>query len=773
MSEITIQSTEAQGTWLITLADGRKRGVTVLTPAILHVYDADVPAPHNRDVVSGQALAVAAVVDDHGDHVTLATSALTLTMDAVGYVDVVDASGQPVVTAYRGRRQPLDTNADPALADAEHAAAHHAMVGEHHVSDVPGATPIEVAFTLADDDHFYGLGDKTGFTDKRGYAWENWNSDDPTPHQEDLVRLYKSIPFVIGLHEDRAYGLFFPDTFPSRLDLGRESRDYFYYNAVAGRLDYYIFAGPAMPDVVGEYTWLTGTTPLPQKWTLGYQQSRWSYMNRQTVETVAAKMREYHLPFDAIHLDIDYMDGYRVFTTDPKRFPDFKQMVAQLGEDGVKVVTIIDPGVKQDPGYRVYDEGVAHGYFAKDAAGKLYVNRVWPGKSVFPDFGAPSVRKWWAHNTDFLTENGVSGIWNDMNEPASFDGPLPDDVALTDEDHGTTILELHNVYAHNMARATYAGMKAKTGKRPFIITRAAFSGTQKFATVWTGDNRSTWALLRLVVPQLTNLGLSGFSFAGTDIGGFGESATPELLTRWIEAAIFSPLLRNHSAIGTPLQEPWVFGEPTLAIYRKMLELRYRLLDLLYDLFEAGTRTGLPVMRPLVLHYQDDATAQTINDEFLVGETLLAAPVVAPGVDHRMVYLPAGEWLDYWTGEAYTGGDYYVVAAPLDHLPLFVKNNSILPLRPLVEYVEPATEDTLGFKVFGTHGHYEHYQDNGEDFAYQNGAFNRYVIDVDDNEVRVALSVDGLDQHYDTIFVEVSGVAHQFAYSGSTGTYQEI
>ncbi len=383
------------------------------------------------------------------------------------------------------------------------------------------------------------------------------------------------------------------------------------------------------------------------------------------------------------------------------------------------------------------------------------------------------MRQWWADKHKLLTDLGVAGIWNDMNEPQSFHGEIPDDTVFFDEDQPSTHAQMHNLYAHHMARATYQGLLAQTGKRPFVITRAAFAGTQKYSTVWTGDNHSLWVYLQMMVPQLCNLGLSGFAFAGTDIGGFGSDTTKELLIRWLEAGIFSPLLRNHSKMGSRLQEPWQFDEESLTIYRRYLELRYQLLDYLYDLFAAGEKTGLPVMRPLVLHYQQDPEVRNLNDEFLVGESLLVAPVLTPGTTHRLVYLPAGEWCDFWTGARLHGGRYLITPAPLDHLPLFVKANTILPWRPVTQSVNVETEQALSFRVFGDRGQYLHYQDNGVDHAYQSGAFNTYLVKADGARVSVRLLHAGYDKPYQTLTIDCGGTVHHLVYRAATQQYEVV
>lgn len=470
----------------------------------------------------------------------------------------------------------------------------------------------EVVRMLHPKEHIYGLGDKTGFLDKRGYAYEMWNSDIPDTHTDFFPSLYKSVPFFISMRPHFTYGIFLDNTSKSYFDMGKEEAERYYFAADGGDLDYYFIAGETMRDILGAYTGLTGRTALPQKWTLGYHQSRWGYITEDDIMDVAEKMRQCRIPCDSIHFDIDYMDAFKVFTWNRKNYNDPKKTLQKLTEMGYKPVTIIDPGVKKEDGYDVYEEGIKNGYFAFSAENELYVNEVWPGDAVFPSFTNPKVRSWWADKQKFLIDMGVRGVWNDMNEPASFKGPLPDDVQFADEDD-TVILhkDAHNIYGHCMAMATKDGWLKYDGRRPFIITRAAYAGTQRYALVWTGDNQSIWAHLQMAIPQLCNLGLSGFSYAGTDVGGFGADTTKELLARWVQVGCLSPFFRNHSAQGTRRQEPWQFDKELLDIYRKYVELRYRLLPYIYDCFFESEQTGLPIMRPLMLNFEKDAETYEI------------------------------------------------------------------------------------------------------------------------------------------------------------------
>lgn len=601
------------------------------------------------------------------------------------------------------------------------------LEAEGHDTSNMGARnyPVQMVFDLDADDAFYGLGDKTGFLNKRNYEYENWNSDIPQAHNEDYHALYKSIPVLYCKKKNAVYGMFFDNTFHSYLNLGKENPQYYYYGADDGNLDIYFLGGHTLVELIGEYTYLTGHTPLPQRWTLGYQQSRWGYECAEDIRDVAEHFRALDIPCDAIHFDIDYMDGYRVFTWNEPHYGTPGALISELKEQGYKTVTIIDPGTKVDPDYFMCKEGEENGYFATDVNGEIYVNEVWPGDANYPDFGRKEVRNWWGKHHKFLVDIGVDGVWNDMNEPASFKGELPQDVVFHDEERTINHAEMHNVYGHCMSRATFEGLQELSDKRPFVITRAAYAGTQKYATVWTGDNQSLWSHLQMMVPQLCNLGMSGFAFAGTDIGGFGADTTPELLTRWIEAAVFSPLFRNHSCKGTRRQEPWQFGDEVVSIYRKYVKLRYQFLPYLYDLFYLGEQTGLPVMRPLVLHYPEDEQTFNLNSEFLVGDSLLVAPVLEQGATKKMVYLPQGDWYDYWTGEKISGGIWFIREAPIDLCPMYVRAGSMIPMYEPMSYVGEKPYDTLYLLATPESAVYRHFQDNGEDYAYHNGEYNLY------------------------------------------------
>lgn len=662
------------------------------------------------------------------DTLNIVTEKLKIVVNDDFKIDIYDKNEKVLCRDYRGERSPFKRRGNNLELAAEEG---HSLNGHQDLK-------VYVAKTMEDDMYFYGLGERTGSLNKKGYHYKNWNTDDPSPHGETFEQLYKSIPFLISIKDKDAFGIFFDNHFESHFDMGKENLEYYYFGAVEGNLDYYFMYGPEVRNVVNEYTKLTGKTPLPQLWTLGYQQCRWSYAPKERALEIAKAFRDKGIPCDTIYLDIDYMDGFRVFTWDNKKFENPKEFTNELKNMGFKVVTIIDPGVKIDKKYNIYDEGMKNDYFAKDKDGIVYKNKVWPGDSVYPNFMSTDVRKWWAKNQKIMMDLGVSGIWNDMNEPASFNGPLPEDVVFNEDGLEVTHKEIHNIYGHMMSKATYEGIKEITNKRPFVVTRACYAGTQKYSTIWTGDNQSTWEHLRMSIPMLMNLGLSGMSFCGTDVGGFGHDCTGELLSRWVQIGAFTPLFRNHSAMGTRDQEPWAFDKETEAINKKYINLRYKLLPYLYDLMWKCEDTGEPIIRPLLFEYQSDKNTYEVNDEFLCGDSILVSPVVEQGMRQKLVYLPKGStWIDFWTGENYNGGQYIIKESPLNICPIFIKVNSIIPMSIEQNYVGEKESNKLILNIYLNEDKnefkYIHYNDDGESFDYRNGIYNEYEIIVSNNE----------------------------------------
>jgi alpha-glucosidase len=623
------------------------------------------------------------------------------------------------------------------------------------------------------EEHFYGLGEKAAHLDKLHQKFEMWSSDTPG-YKLSTDPIYQSIPFYIGLltepakAEGLAYGIFFDNSGRTHFDMASSDPKNISFRSEGGEMNYYFMYGPSMKKVVSLYTELTGHMPLPPKWALGHQQSRWSYGSEKEVKDIVTRYREDKIPLDVIHLDIDYMDDYRVFTFNQDRFPDPSGLMKWLADRGVKAVTIIDPGVKYEPGgsYKVFNEGTAHNYFLKQTNGEPYVGKVWPGRSVFVDYTLPEAAKWWGDLHSSLLEAGVAGIWNDMNEPADFesrDGLKWKDVVNYDGGNHSKHAMMRNLFAMLECKATYEGLsRLRPNERPYVITRSGFAGIQRYATMWTGDCNSTWDALALSIPMFETLGLCGEPFVGADCGGFIGQTNGELLTRWYQVGFLSPFFRNHHEKGDNYQEPWRFGKQYENIIRKYVELRYRLLPHLYTVLADAHETGVPWIRPLILEYQNDKNVLGVDDEFMVGDKLLCAPVLQAGMNSRDVYLPAGEWYDFFTNEKYAGGQHVVVQAPLDKVPLFVKAGSVLPTGPVVDFIgqdieqglatssnhsSKQTEQAVKFEVFpdsaGTASG-NLYEDDGRTPAYLKGVCNHRTLKFAGGKLTSTSSKDNME-----------------------------
>ncbi|HKG06939.1 MAG TPA: TIM-barrel domain-containing protein, partial [Pedobacter sp.] len=582
------------------------------------------------------------------------------------------------------------------------------------------------------EENFFGLGDKSGNMNLRGRKFQNWNTD-AYSFGWDQDPLYRTIPFYIGVHQQSAYGIFFDNTFRSYFDFAKEDNTKTSFWADGGELQYYYIHGPHLMDVVKRYQTLTGTHPMPPKWALGYHQCRWSYYPEKKVKDIADGFRSRNIPCDAIYLDIDYMDGYRCFTWNKSHFPDPKRMIKELANDGFKTVVMIDPGIKVDDNYWVFKEGKENNFFCRRSDDYFMEGHVWPGRCQFPDFTNPAVREWWGGLYKELVEIGVAGVWNDMNEPAVFgSGTFPNDVRHNIDGYRGSHRKAHNVYGMQMVRSTYDGLKKlMRNKRPFTITRAGYSGMQRYGCVWTGDNVATWEHLKIGNIQCQRMSISGVPFCGTDIGGFSGEPDPELFTRWIQLGTFSPFMRAHSAGDTAEREPWSFGEPYTSINRTYIELRYRLLPYLYSVFWEHHRYGFPILRPLVMLEQENPSTSFRQDEFTFGDKILVCPVLEQGAASRMVYLPKGKWYNFWTLEVLTGESEHSILTPLDHMPLFVRAGSVIPEYPVMQYVgEKEVEEVLLNVYFADYEVNSFlFEDHGDTFAYEQDIYSEKKFSV--------------------------------------------
>jgi alpha-glucosidase len=603
------------------------------------------------------------------------------------------------------------------------------------VFSAPLGSPVRLYKRREEGERYFGCGERTSGLDKTGSYQVFWNVDPPAGHTASFNNIYSSIPFTVSLVSGRAHGLFFDNTHRVEFDLAKASGDRAYYGAEGGNVVYYVFCGPTPHDVLDRYTELTGRTPMPPLWSLGNQQCRYSYMNEGEVREVARNFRERDIPCDTLYLDIDYMDGYRVFTWNGEAFPEPEKLISELKKGGFNVVTIVDPGVKVDLDYPVYAEGRERDLYCKTVEGEEFHNVVWPGMCAFPDFTNPETREWWGENLRALTDEGVAGIWCDMNEPSLFvprQSTMPGDVVhpggpgAEPKYHA----QIHNTYGSLMARSVREGLLSlRPDERPFVITRAGYAGLQRHALQWTGDNSSWWEHLWMSMPQLQNLGLSGVAWAGVDIGGFFDDCNGELLARFTEFGIFQPFCRNHSMKETIHQEPWIFGEPYESVCRKMIKLRQRLLPYLYTLFEQCHRTGAPILRPLLFEYPEDETTYNADDEFLLGNALLVAPITRPGIEHRHVYLPQGTWFHYWTGERFDGPAHILAHAPVGKPALYVRANAAVPMWPEMNHVGERPKDPLTLLLYPAEGSGESvlYEDAGNGFGYERGEYARRSV----------------------------------------------
>jgi len=616
---------------------------------------------------------------------------------------------------------------------------------------------------LSQKEHIFGLGDKTGPLDRRGQAFTLWNTD-AYRFQESTDPLYKSIPFFVSAGgSGGSYGIFLDNTWRSWFDFGKQDPQTLSFGSAGGAIDYYVIYGPSVRQVVERYSDLTGKAPLVPAWGLGFQQSRYSYMSAAEVRGIAEHLRSDHIPADVIWLDIDFQDRNRPFTVDPRTFPDLAALARDLRQQGLRLVTITDLHIAAAPGehYAPYDSGVAGDHFLKRPDGSVFVGMVWPGPSVFPDFTRRETRAWWGSLYRDFVAAGIAGFWNDMNEPSVFETPtitMPLDTQHRIAEPGfaprtASHAEIHNVYGMLNSRATFEGQRLlNPDERSFVMTRASYAGGQRYAVTWTGDNSSTWNHLKLSIPMLLNLGMSGFALSGADVGGFIGAPSPELMTRWTEIAAFSPIFRAHSEKGTPRKELWVDGPEQLGIRRQFVEQRYRLLPYLYALADENARTGAPLMRPLFYNFPD-ALETPCNQPtaFMLGDRLLIAP--SPTLESPASYslcLPAGHWYDYWTGEPVaaksdsgaSAAQSLSITPTLDRLPVFVRAGAILPSQALTQSTSETPQGPLFLDIYpGEDCHGTIYADDGHSMAYTRQSYLR-------QQVRCTQTAAGMDIDFD-------------------------
>ena len=584
---------------------------------------------------------------------------------------------------------------------------------------------------------YYGLGEKGGDLNKKGCYTENFNTDDPET-DDDSITYYKTIPFYVALKEEATYGIFFDNSFRSYFDMGMEMGDRIFFGAIGGQIQYYFIPGENIKEVVKNYTALTGRMEMPPLWSLGYQQCRFSYFSQEEVRELVKTFEEKDIPLDVVYLDIDYMDGFRVMTFKTPNFDDAAGLISDLKEKGIRTITIVDPGVKVDEEYPVFKRGKEGNHFTKKLDGEIFIGAVWPGDSAFPDFSNKYCREWWKSELKkFISEHGMDGIWNDMNEPCVFnnDHKTMLESCLHNSDNGVIEhKEFHNRYGFEMSRCSKeAQEELHPNERGFSMTRATYAGGQRYSSVWTGDNMSLWSQMRMSISMNANLGISGFSFVGNDVSGFGLDSSEELFIRWMEMGTFIPIFRNHSNMYTRRQEPWAFGPRAEKIAKKSIELRYELLPYIYDLYYISHKEGLPIFRPMIMEYEKDMNLLNIREQFMLGENMLVAPVLYEGERSKTVYLPKGSWFNYFTMEKLQGGKWYKLPCELDEILVFVKEGSIIPTYNKKFRNVKERPNNILLKVFGENAKGFHYNDDGHTMEYLDGKYTYMDIEVIDGK----------------------------------------
>ena len=619
--------------------------------------------------------------------------------------------------------------------------------------------------TLSEQAAVYGLGEMPRGINKRGWHYIANNTDE-SRHSEDKLSFYGAHNFLLVRDGSTCFGLFVD--FPGKVyyDIGYSRHDLLSFHTETPDYDLYLLSGGNENAICREFRTLIGRSYIPPRWAFGLAQSRWGYKTEEDVREVARQYKEHDLPLDMICMDIEYMQDYADFTVNKERFPDLTKLSADLKAQGIRLVPIIDAGVRVDPNDSTCTEGLEKGYFCKKADGTPFVAAVWPGKAYFADFLRPEVREWFGHKYKALTDCGIEGFWNDMNEPSLFYSPerlrafLDDMAALREKDNieqeeffprvvggamglmnspadyasfyheadGRKVRhdQVHNLYGGSMTRAAgEAFADLRPGQRTLLYSRSSFIGSHRYGGIWLGDNNSSWAQLLANIQMMPSVQMCGFLYSGADLCGFSSDTTPDLALRWLEFGLLTPLMRNHSAVGTRMQEYYRFPEVLPAV-RNMIRLRYALLPYLYSEFMKAALENTSYFRPLAFDYPDDPDAREVEDQLLLGEGLMAAPVYVQNAHGRHVYLPEPMKLlrlravDDYDEEILPAGHHYIRCA-LDEMLLFIRPGHIIPVAQPANNTAELDDASLTLWSFlpnGESAEYRMYQDDGVTTEYE-------------------------------------------------------
>ena len=620
-------------------------------------------------------------------------------------------------------------------------------------------------FTLSEQAAVYGLGEMPRGINKRGWHYITNNTDE-SRHSEDKLSFYGAHNFLLVRDGSTCFGLFVD--FPGKVyyDIGYTRHDLLSFHTETPDYDLYLLSGGNENAICKEFRTLIGRSYIPPRWAFGLAQSRWGYKSEEDVREVARQYKEHDLPLDMICMDIEYMQDYADFTVNKERFPDLTKLSADLKAQGIRLVPIIDAGVRVDPNDSTCTEGLEKGYFCKKADGTPFVAAVWPGKAYFADFLRPEVREWFGHKYKALTDCGIEGFWNDMNEPSLFYSPerlrafLNDMAALREKDNieqeefflrvvggamglmnspadyasfyheadGRKVRhdQVHNLYGGSMTRAAgEAFADLRPGQRTLLYSRSSFIGSHRYGGIWLGDNNSSWAQLLANIQMMPSVQMCGFLYSGADLCGFSSDTTPDLALRWLEFGLLTPLMRNHSAVGTRMQEYYRFPEVLPAV-RNMIRLRYALLPYLYSEFMKAALENTSYFRPLAFDYPDDPDAREVEDQLLLGEGLMAAPVYVQNAHGRHVYLPEPMKLlrlravDDYDEEILPAGHHYIRCA-LDEMLLFLRPGHIIPVAQPANSTAELDDASLTLWSFlpdGESAEYRMYRDDGVTTEYE-------------------------------------------------------
>jgi alpha-glucosidase len=615
---------------------------------------------------------------------------------------------------------------------------------------------------LQEGERFIGMGEALGNLDRRGTGIA-LNNTDTYKYGDPRLSMYSSIPFYMGLHNNVQYGIFYNNSYASFFNFGLSTPQFVSTTFQGGDADYFFMYDASPAKIIEHYTSLTGRMQLPPVWSIGYHQSKCSYMSEQEVEWIASTFRKKQLPLDCIVLDADYQQGYRPFTANKERFPDIAALAATLKAQQIELTASVYPGVAIDSNYHSYKDGLQQKVFLKYADGNYFNTEIAPVQCYLPDYTNPSARQWWKDKMNWLPQNGIHGYWNDMNEPALGGSYIPDNVVFDFDGRKTNALEAKNVYGFQMARSSYeAALQNSMERRPFVLTRSGFAGVQRYAAMWSGDNTASDEGLLGSVLLNNQLGISGLAFSGHDIGGFIGDGNKELYQRWIQVGAFSPFCRNHKGCGGSAGEPWVYGAEAEAISKIFIGFRYRLMPYIYSAFYEASQTGMPIAKSLAVDYpfDDKVYDNKYQYQFLFGQNMLVIPVTSEEKTKKF-YLPKGEWYNLYTDKKIVGEKEMTEEIPAYRLPLFVKGSAIIPMQSMVQSTKEQPSDTLFLHIYNGNGQnsFVYYEDAGDGFAYQKGEYCKRIIQLLPNEKKFIITKQ--EGSFNSKFKKIQLILHGF------------